>query len=106
MIGNEAKRNRGDGPDVGRDVLAGLTVPSGDGPRQHTLFVHELDRRSVELGFEKVDRVDSLAEGLSHSLVEPNDVLDLLGRVQRQERSHMSRGLELVLRLSPDAVGW
>ena len=48
-VPDQPVRHRGDGLDVGRDVLAGAAVAAGEGPDQATVLVEQVDGQTVDL---------------------------------------------------------
>ena len=87
-ISRQPQRNRADGPYIGGDVFARLTVAAGGGARQHAILVGQAHGQAIELEFNGVldagvhpGQVDCLG----HPLVERAQ----FGLVERiRERKH------------------
>jgi hypothetical protein len=99
----ESERDGPNRTDVLRDAFALLTVPAGNRANQQPVLIHQFDRGSVELRFQDVDRLDSLPQCPTQSLVEADHIFGLLRRVEREERGDMLHRLELLLRRCPDS---
>jgi len=100
----QRERDRLDGPQICRDVLADRSVAARGALREPAVDVREVDREAVDLQLAHVPDVVA-AERLADALVERTDLRLVEGVRQAEHRVRVLHRREAVGRRRTDALG-